>query len=366
MSLPSNNTYPLEKLKKIFSLSFFAALLILPTESGLNAQEKTSTNKKEPFLLEQVHALGLDSLKKGRTTVHFSSGYRKQAIKLGTRTEKALQFFQDSLEVGLKEFHLILADRKDWEKLAEFPYGKPPWGLGGWQARNLGKLVSGRPPSTIISADAKGVVYNQLHEMEECLTNDLRQRLEETGLSWEEAARHYVETITFHEIGHSITELYEINFPTRWFSELLPNFFAYAYLYNHEPLHAKVWNLMPKVTFACYTPKVRTLEDFMLGKVTAQDYHWYQSMFIQRANRIVQNSGMDFIHEAQRLFSGDSQGKTLTEKTEAVYNNMDSMSEEEATRRLKKINTELISRLEETAPGFKAWAEGFSDNRKSR
>jgi hypothetical protein len=44
---------------------------------------------------------------------------------------------------------------------------------------------------------------------------------------------------------------------------------------------------------------------------------------------------------------------------------MDSMSEEEATRRLKKINTELISRLEEIAPGFKSWAAGFSEEGKS-
>lgn len=366
MSIPLNNTSHFEKTKKIISISILAALLILSTGLGLIAQEQTSPKKEEPFLLEQVHALGLDSLKKGRTTVHFSSGYRERAAELGSRTEKALQFFQDSFDVDLKSFHLILADRKDWEKLAEFPYGLPPWGLGGWQARNLGKLVSGRPPSTIISADARGVVYDQLHEMEKCLTNDQKQRLEETGLSWEEAVRHYVRAITFHEIGHGIAEVYEINIPTRWYSEWLPNYFAYAYLYHHEPLHAKVWNLMPKVTFACYTPKARTLEEFMLGGASAQDYHWYQSMFIQHANRVVENRGTDFIHEAQKLFPAESPGKTLSEKSEAVFNNMESMSEEEAARRLKKINEELISRLEEIAPGFKAWAEGFSDKGKSQ
>ena len=221
MSIPLNNTSHSKKTKKIISISILAALLILSTGSGLIAQEQTSPKKKEPFLMEQVHTLGLDSLKKGRTTIHFSAGYQKQAIKLGRRTEKALQFFLDSLDVGLKEFHLILADKKDWKKLAEFPYGQPIWGLGGWQKRNLRKQVNGRPPSTIIPA-------------------------------------------------------------------------------------------------------------------------------------------------AQKLFPAESPGETLSEKTEAVYNNMDSMSEEKAARRLKKINTELISRLEEIAPGFKAWADGFSEIEKSQ
>ena len=309
--------------------------------------------------MEQVHALGLDSLKKGRMIVHYPSGYRERADELGTRTEKALQFFQDSLDVGLKEFHLIMADRKDWEKLSEFPYGMP-------ESRNLDEQDSGRPPSIIIPADAMGVVYEQFREMENCITHEHRQRLEKIGLSWEEAARHYVEAITFHEIGHGIVSVYEINFPSGWFGEFLTNVFTYSYLFNKERVNARIWDFMTKVTLECYTPKFRTLEDLMLGKIDAYDYHWYQSRFIQHANGMVENNGMDFVHDVQKLFPAESSGKTLSEKTEAVYNNMDSISEEEATRRLKKINTELISRLEEIAPGFKAWADGFNDNRKSR
>jgi|GEM_PF-5563489 len=133
-----------------------------------------------------------------------------------------------------------------------------------------------------------------------------------------------------------------------------------------ERVNAGIWDFMTYITLECYTPKFRTLEDLMLGKIDAYDYHWYQSMFIQRANRVVENRGTDFIHEAQKLFPAESPGKTLSQKTEAVYNNMDSMSEKEAARRLKKINGELISRLEEIAPGFKAWADGFSGEGKSK
>ena len=371
MSLPSNNTYPLKKLKKIISSSFFAALLILPTESGLYAQEKTSTNKKEPFLLEQVHALGLDSLKKGRTTVHFSQGYEDSAIRIVSRVDRALRFYADTLNAELEEFHLVMANQEDWKILTEQqPYGVPK-SMGAWQRDNLEAERVPRlplPPAAIVPADAKGAVYDQLLPMKECLTPSFRDPLESIDVTWEEASRIYVELITFHEVAHLITDTkaYPIDMPTGWYREYLANFLSYTYLYHTEPNNARIWDLMTEVTLECYTPKFGTLEDLMLGKIDAYDYHWYQSMFIQRANEMVENSGMDFIHEAQRLFSGDSQGKTLTEKTEAVYNNMDSMSEEEATRRLKKINTELISRLEETAPGFKAWAEGFSDNRKSR
>ena len=325
----------------------------------MGSGEDTVRSEKERSLLEQVHALDLDSLKKGRTTVHYPSGYSEHAINFGRRTEEAFKYFQDSLDVGLKEFHLIMADRKDWEKLSDLPYGMP-------ESRNLGEQDSGRPPSIIIPADAMGVVYEQLRDMEYCITSDHRQRLEKIGLSWEEAARHYVEAITFHEIGHGIISVYEINFPSGWFGEFLTNVFTYSYLFNKERVNARIWDFMTEVTLECYTPKFRTLEDLMLGKIDAYDYHWYQSRFIQRANGLVENNSMDFIHDAKKLFPDDPSGKTLSEKTKAVYTNMESMSEEEAARRFKKINTELISRLEEIAPGFKAWAEGFSDKGKSQ
>ncbi|MBS3805966.1 MAG: hypothetical protein KGY60_00540 [Bacteroidales bacterium] len=322
-------------------------------------------------MLEQVHALGLDSLKKGRTTVHFSPGYQDRAIRLASRVNRALLFYADTLNAELEEFHLVLANRKDWKILTEHQTYGVPKSMGAWQRDNLEPEQVPRlplPPAAIVPADAKGAVYDQLLPMKECLTPSFRDPLESIGITWKEASRIYVELITFHEVAHLITdtEAYHIDMPTGWYREYLANFLSYAYLYHTEPNNARIWDLMPEVTLECYTPKFRTLEDLMLGKIDAYDYHWYQSRFIQRANRVVENRGTDFIHKAQKLFPAESPGKTLSEKTEAVYNNMDSMSEKEAARGLKKINEELINRLEEIAPGFKAWAEGFSEIEKSQ
>lgn len=342
--------YPILKLCIV---SLWICLLNYSIVPNALAQKYVTPNKNEGFLLDQVRALELDSLQKKITTVHFTPSYRNRAEMLGARTERALQFFNDSLNIAISEFHLIMPDTTAWKELSEMPYGFPVWGLGGWQLRNLGRSVSGRPPSAIVPLEAGGIVFRQLQNMKRCLSDDDRVQLQELGFSWEEASHHYVETITIHELGHAAVGNLEISIPTDWFSEFLANYFTAVYLNIYEPKQTKIWDLMTEVSLECYSPDKNALEVFYLPGNKGPDYHWIQSNLIQRANRVVEDHGLDFITEVQKIFP---ENDTLSQKVEAIYEKLDSLSKEETHQRFEDINKEMIQRLKQLDPGFQDWA----------
>lgn len=315
------------------------------------ACEPTRGLQEEPLLLEQVHALGLDSLNRGITTVHFSAGHQNRAGSLGSRVERALKLFNDSLDTAIEDFHLIVLAGADWGRLAEMPYGFPVWGKGGWQRRNLGIERPDVPPSTIVPADAKGVVYEQLIALEDCLSGEHRKRVKATELTWDEVARRYVRLITFHEIGHAVTEASEIG-EYSWLGEFFANYFGYAYLYHREPERAALWDFLSAVTLECYTPEYRTLEALQLSDMDPAAYHWFESMLIQRANRVVETRGFAFAREARQALPA---GGVLSSREDSLWNQVDTLSDEEARQRLKGINDEILRRLERIAPGFQGW-----------
>lgn len=341
---------------KTYIIGLWVCLLTFSIVPDTLAQKQATPNKNEAFLLDQVRALDLDSLQNGITTVHFTPGYRNRAEITAARTEQALQFFNDSLNIGISEFHLIMPDTSVWNELSEMPYGFPVWGLGGWQLRNLGRSVSGRPPSAIVPVDAGGIVFRQLQNMKKCLSDDGREQLREIGYSWKEASHRYVEAITIHELGHGVAENLQISIPTGWFAEFLANYFAYAYLHNYEPKQVEVGNLMTAVSLECYSPEESPLEVFYLPGNKGPDYHWIQSNLIQRAINVVEIHGFEFIREAQKIFPQDD---VLSQEVEAIYDNLDSLSQKESLQRLVDVNEEMIRRLEQIAPGFQEWATIF-------
>ena len=329
--------------------------------SPAKAQDSRRAGIHEPFLLEQVHALGLDSVRRGRAIVHFTPGYRDRAEWFAPRVDRELRLFGDSLGTELQQYHLILPDRDHWEQLAEWPYGFPVNGTGGWQERNLGKYVPGRPPSGIVPADGEGVVYEHILALKECAPAKYRQRLKGMELSWEKAARRYVDVIAFHEVGHAVSDAYEIRQPL-WLGEFFPNVLTYAYVQGSEPKYATVWDLMTAVTLECQKPThERTLEAAMRLGQGGDDYHWFQSFLIQRANRVVETYGLHFLREARKAFPPASSGQPdpLRKKEETLDESWDQLSDEEALRRLREINDEMLRRLEQIAPGFHEWAKRF-------
>ncbi|MDR8394286.1 hypothetical protein NC796_24270 [Aliifodinibius sp. S!AR15-10] len=338
----------------------FITLLLIFSCNSLFAQAQ---KQNEPFLLERVRALNLDSLQKGTTTVHFTPGYRNRAEMLGARTERALQFFKDSLNIDFGKFHLIMPDTSSWKELSVMPYGFAVWGRGGWQHRNLGKSVSGRPASAIVSVDAEGVIFRQLQNLKKCLSNDDHERLNEIGYSLEEASRRYVEIITIHELGHGVVENLDIKVPTVWYSEFLANYFTVIYLYKYEPKEAKIWDLMTAVTLDCYTPEKSSLEVFYLPGKEGPEYHWLQSNLIQRANKVAENHGFDFIREAKTIFSEQD---SLSQKVGAIYNNLDRLPKEEVLQRLMEVNEVMIERLDQIAPGFQVWATNIFEQQTNK
>lgn len=321
----------------------FVAVTFSPTAVAQNSSDEAEEDRP---LLERVDALGFDALQRGVVTAHFPAEHRDRAERLGTRAEQALQLFADSLGAELDAFHLILLDEKRWDHFREVPYGVPGAGRD--------------PPSAILPADAEGVVYKQLLGLKQCLAPEHQRRLEKTGLSWEEAARRYVEAITFHEVGHALEDVYQIRRPL-WLDEFLANYLGYAYLYDSEPTYAAVWDLMTKVTLDCYKPShERTLEQYMRRGQGPDDYHWLQSFLVQRANRVVETHGFAFGRKAREAFPAQSSPEDpLFKKARSLEADQETISDEVALDRIKEINGEMLRRLEQIAPGFQAWADRF-------
>lgn len=349
-------------------LLLLASLLagVLPPGTA-EAQESKDGPAQERSLLVQVRALEMDSLQRGRVTVHFSPGYRDRAERLAPRVGRELQLFADSLGARLGSFHLILPGPAHWKQLAEEqPYGVPK-SLGAWQRDNMppeqAKSTPLRPPAALVPADAKGAAYEQLLPLKECAPTKYRERLEEAGFSWKEAARRYVEAITFHEVAHLITDTdaYQVGMPL-WFREFLANVFGYAYMHHGEPTYAAVWDVMTAVTLECQRPSHgRTLPKAERLGQGAGDYHWFQSFLIQRANRVVEAHGFDFLRAAPKAFPPRSSASSdpLWDKIDALEQHWNQLSDEEALRRLREINDEMLRRLEQIAPGFHKWAKRF-------
>lgn len=341
----------------LLSRTALAALLVGLLVAGLvpdpaEAQGPKDSLAQEGPLLDQVRALEFSSLQRGRTTVHFPPGHRERAERLGARSERALTFFSDSLGVELSALHLVLLSEKGWTRLRDRPYGMPHF--------------EENPPTPVLPADAEGVVFDHYLALEDCLPPEHRSRLKRMGRSWEEAAREFVEMITFHEIGHLITAsvlpaVERAERGVEWFDEFLAGYFSYAYLHHNEPERARIWRLMSTVNLECYTPKHRTLEQLELVDTNASDYSWYQSSLEQRANRVVERYGFDFIREVQEAFPPRSSppSDSLWTKADALESGWETLSDQEKRHRLEEINAEILRRLERIALGFQAWAKRF-------
>lgn len=276
-------------------------------------------NATEP--LSQIRSLDLDSTKYG-VTVYHPQNAEKKAQELGPLMADALEYHRKTFGTELG-FRLALLERKPWKSLnANIPYGIPYY-------------LSGKPSIAIIPSRAEGVVYDFMLEIEDEVAPELKSQIKNSGYTYKEFAAKMLDLIGFHEIGHAYMIAYGINTSNHWLNEFVANYLSYAFLKSTNPELADLWDLSNKVILQTYEPNNTSLEVFnekYIG-VGVSDYAWYQSMFENKANKLFDKAGEDFIKELREEFpAGD-----------------ESLDD----------NKEVVRRLEKIEPGFIAWSKEF-------
>jgi len=303
--------------------------LLAQAQAQLPAAVPASAAAPRPApLLEGVRALGLPT-SSGRITAHHAVGADEKALRLRQTVEAAMDFYRERLGVELP-LHMAVLNRAQWGVLVPWQ----PYGIPG---------VAGQPPVIFMPAGDDGLAAEDALALKGRAKPDTQALLARSGLSFDEAARRYVDLVGLHELGHAMTRALGIRVPSRWLDEWLATYFAYAFLRERQPLQAHVWDGILQTYLDAVQPAHTTLADFdrLYFGVGANNYVWYQAQFQRRVAQAYEAHGLALVAVLREVLSAPT-----AEGAPALLS--------PAT---------LIERLEPRLPGFRAWAAGFEATR---
>jgi hypothetical protein len=291
----------------------FAALMSLqqqapPAPLGADARD----------LLKSIQALGLTS-SRNVITVYYPEGHEARALRLRALLEDAAAFYERELGVR-EEIHLAVLLPAQWDRVIPWQ----PYGIPG---------VAGTPQVAFLPATDDNLAANDASSIRANVSDEAIAQIEASGMSYDEAARRYVDLVGLHELGHTYARAFGINVPSRWAGEMLATYFAYAYLRAHDPKQAEVWDGILRGYRDAVKPAHTTLADFerLYFGVGPQNYIWYQGRFQQMVRRAHDAQGVGFLRAVRDAFPASETG---------------TVSPEETLRRFEKI-----------LPGFREWAK---------
>jgi hypothetical protein len=286
------------------------SLAILPL---LATAPAAAQNPAPPPVIEQVRALGLDSLA-GPLPMFHRPADRARAAEAQALLRQAAQFFADSLGLETR-VHVVVLPKADWERVSRVPYGVP--------------YISGGV--VFLPATFEGAISEDFRKLEPGASEAVRARVAGTGVSFDENAARMTDLIGLHELGHSYAGQMGIRPHARWFSEFLASYFAYAFLERTSPRLAASWNAMLQAKLESPTPAHTTLDDFerLYTRVGPENYNWYQAVFSRQVAQVFRARGLGFIRAVQEQLPS-APGDPLPAAA-------------------------VMERLEQLHPGFQAW-----------
>lgn len=294
------------------------AMTPVPANATTAADTVAPLGTEAADLLQRVRALNTPS-STNRITVYYAEGYEDKALRLRSLVEEGMNFYADSLAVQAP-LHLAVLTKEQWERVITWqPYGFPG--------------VAGSPPVAFLPATDDGVAANDALSIRAAVSPASVRIIEASGHSYEEGSRRYVDLVGLHELGHTYSSAYGIRSSHKRLGELLASYFAYAFLRQHQPKKAQLWDGILQSYLDAVRPQYTSLDDFerLYFGVGPQNYVWYQAKFQEMARRAYDARGLGFLREVRAAFP----------RTETVPVSMDT----------------ALERLERIQPGFRAWAE---------
>jgi hypothetical protein len=310
----------------------------------------------ETNYLERLKALGLAHVG-GPTEAYYSRGAESRAQKLQAMIDDMNTFFQKRM--GIKaDVTLAVLNSPDWTKMVivvlpeeqnlgetaalsspdrteiipSVPYGLP--------------CFAGDPPVIFMPATSGGWAYQQVMARKEAIPPEvLHAFVKSNHTTFEAAANQFVDLLGFHELGHQLARVYAVDPQVHWLDEVIATYFLYAYVSERKPEMKPVLDLFGRPSKT--RPKNTSLEDFERLYLRVDDYGWYQGMFEVRVRELYPKMGLKFLEELRRRFPA----ATNTSKEQRANG-------QPATGVLL---TRVLEQVEQVAPGFRAWAQGFRE-----
>ena len=288
----------------------YSILLTLIAVGSSLAQQKTA--------LQIVESLKNPS-KTNKTKVYYSPGYEKRALQLQAMIEEAVKFYERKLDIK-QEINIAVLTPEQWRQVgSQVPYGVPN--------------VQGPPYVIFMAATTDNATTQATMSLKEKTSAATLKKIKASGFRFEQGAIESGDQLALHELGHVLTRTFGINPANKWFSEFLATYFAYAYMKDHKPKQARLWEAMSYAYIDGIEPKYTALADFerLYFGVGLDNYGWYQAKFLLKGAEIQKKGKLQFLKKIKKSFP-------LTEK--------------------EPVSLETtLERLEKISPGFKAWSK---------
>ncbi|MDO9094685.1 MAG: hypothetical protein Q7U99_18855 [Rubrivivax sp.] len=285
------------KAKLLWSAGILVTFLSLGSETfGQTCTNEVSTVQGEmvrPSLLEKVRAASLACMDDG-LPVFFPVGSESRAREVRALMAEATAYLDRRLGVKA-DVTLAVLDRARWEALITWQ----PYGIPG---------VAGRPPVVFMPATDDGAATQDALAIEARVDPRVKHDLGKVGLTYEEAARRYVDLVALHELGHVYINRLGIWPNSRWLNELLATYVGYAYMRERRPESAALWTAMLNAYLSAIRPERSSLAEFdqKYFGVGPQMYVWYQAQFQQLVQRVYDIHGLAVLNAMREAFSTPS------------------------------------------------------------
>ena len=245
--------------------------------------------------LARLEAAGLPA-SKSEITAYFSEGFESRALAVRPLMEEAMGFHKEALGVE-SSIAIAILNAADWSRFAEgIPYGLP--------------FVSGAAtPVAFIPATDDGVLVQGAGALRQQASEATLEKIAKTGLGFTEGASAFVDAIILHELGHVLVDAYGIQPASKWFEEFLATYFAYAFLQEKRPDLARIFEIYAyHLNRDGAGPQSKSLARFEAeyAGMDAQDYAWYQGMFLGLVMQLHDKWRMKLLPTVQQRFPADS------------------------------------------------------------
>lgn len=266
--------------------------------------------------LARIRAMRVDSFALGHATTFYTPGHEAWARQITALAVGASRYLADSLDLTFP-LRVAVLGPSQWLSWSS-DHGRVTWSDGGYG------MPWGWGPDRLITVPAtldEGVLLRNASD-----SVDPRQ----------------MQFIALHELGHVCAREYFFPnsdrrwSPIGWFSEFMASYFAYAYAREQKPELADVMLSSARRRMAGAEPRYTKLEDMhgvfarLPPREAAANYGWYQMALNLRVAEVYDRYGLDFLRRLRDVLPWDGFDRWTSDL--------------------------ILDRLEEIAPGFRAWA----------
>ena len=238
--------------------------------------------------LEKLESLGLPKVEGPISTLH-SEGAESLASELRGGISEMMDFHSKLLGVPSLNVVLAVLNKEDWISYSNLPYG-------------VSNIKYSEPPVITLPVTGDHVVTSGVLDSAN-ITPEIREELQNVGLSFEMAARSFATEAVYHESGHLVARALDMTYKIRWVDEFVANYLSFLFTSKHRPKESAVWSQVLKSlenSEVEFSDRDAFQEKYL--NMDMVNYLWYQSQFQKLVEQLIPKYGFSLISELQRIY----------------------------------------------------------------